>query len=531
MRIITPSILLATSLIVSSTSQMIANLSQVGYNYAMSLNIGPNKVPTTFIMDSGNGGFTILKNNISNSYVNITSSNTECTFLEEDSTSIMYYTKTGENAFLSCSSGSTFVSLGSASILTNITVAQYLEIDNPNLHPWNIADGDIGVGYCYDPYYGPCYLTSYQALLMNVSGYNTNYIKMVKQGSLPFPSSLIFGLNLNPKASNFNSTMQLGFVDPIYKNSIVWQKQSIQYPQYHSIVINSLTICGQNILNPMANTWGVLVDTGSVCLSLPEELYNTFISWIDLSPISNANMLPTFSFSIGNENFYIPLSSLLVNQSMITFESGAPEISVNGIVKNICVLQGDPVSSSGSTSYSIVNIVFGTLVLQNIYFAADFGSKSVGFASKFSAAEISQFSSSSCKAPATCEGSTTFINTTNSCTISCGSFIFTAYNQKTKKCTYSNSAAGFGLFILFIIISMEVSSFFVMQYSAIQLLEGNGNIRRSTTFGITKIDQITYFVGKYLTYAVDTVSEYFNESNRNNGTPRPAAQNILNHRV
>lgn len=502
-----------------------ANLSAIGYNYAISLNIGSKNItPTSFIVDSGNGAFTVLNSNISSNDVTIIENNSECTFLNEDGTSVLYYSASGENAFVSCSFGKTIASIGGASISTNITIAKFLEIENPNLHPWYKADGDIGVAYCFDPYYGPCYLSSFQALLMNASGYDAASINMVYQGAMPFPSSLIFGLNLNP-TSHLTSAMQLGFVEQTYKDTIVWETQGSQYPQYHNVFISDLTICGQNIISPMANTWGVLIDTGSVCLTLPEEIYNIFMAWIDLSPISNANMLPVFSFSFSNQNFYIPLSSLVVNVSMITFESGAPSISINGIMKSICILQGNPVSSSGSTTYDVSNIIFGTMVLQNIYFAADFGKRSVGFASKISAAEISQFSTASCMAPANCEGSTTLNNATNSCSISCNSFIFTAYNEKTKSCTYSNSAAGMGLFILFVIISLEIISFFVMQYSAIQLLEGNGNIRRSNIFGITKIDRLTYFAGKKLTSLVDYLSK------NNDEVVRPQAQNVLSHRV
>jgi hypothetical protein len=368
---------------------------------------------------------------------------------------------------------------------------------------------------------------------MNVSGYDKTSVKMVYNGASPFPSSLIFGLNFNPEASNINSTMQLGSVDAKYENSLVWQKQASQYPEYHTIFINNLAICGQSVLSSIADTWSVLIDTGSVCLNLPEEIYNNFIVWIDLSPISDASMLPVFSFSIANKDFYIPLSSLLVNESTISVESGAPLISINGIKMHICVLQGEPVSSSDSDSYTIGNIVFGTLVLQSIYFAANFGSKSVGFASKVSESQIAQFSTASCKAPINCIGSTTFNNYTNSCSISCDFFIFTAYDEKTKSCTYSSSVVGIGIFILILVVSMEVISYFVMQYSAIQLLEGNGNIRRSTTFGITKIDHITNYIGGKLTYLVDAVSDFFS-NNRNSEqlqTSTPQVHGTLNHRV
>lgn len=517
----------------STSSQYTANLSNVGYNYVLTLKVGSHKKATTFIVDTGNGDFTVLKSGINSSNVAIVANKTECTFLNEDNTSVMYYTTGGENAFTSCSSGETIASIGFASISTNITIAKTLKIDNPNLHPWEEANGDIGIGYCYDPYYGPCYLSSFQALLMNISGYDKSYIKMVYNGVSPFPSTLKFGLNFKPKATNVNSTMQLGFVDAKYENSLVWQKQAAQYPEYHTIFISDLTICGQNILSSMANTWGVLIDTGSVCLNLPEEIYNIFIAWIDLSPINDASTLPTFTFSIANQDFYIPLSSLLVEESMITVESGAPLIIINGIKMRICVLQGDPISSSESNTYSVGNIVFGTLVLQNIYFAADYGSKSVGFASKISGSQIAQFSTASCKAPINCVGSTTYNNYTNSCSISCNSFIFTAYNEKTKSCSYSSNVVGIGLFILFLVVWMEITSYFVMQYSAVQLLEDNGNIRRSTTFGITKIDQVTIYVGGKLTYFVDTVSDYFNSDG--NFAPihasNPQIQNILNHRV
>lgn len=525
-----------SSLVSSITANEI--LTHIGYNYAITLNItndGVNSITnaTTFIVDTGNGGFTVLSKDISSSNVKIITNNTECTFLFEDNTSILYYTTGGDNAYMSCSVGTTIASIESAYVSTDITIAKSVEIDNQELHPWQLADGDIGMGYCFDPNSGPCTLTSFQSLLMNISGYDANYIDKVYQGSESLPN-LVFGLDL--ESSKSTSSMQLGFVESTYEDSIVWQKQANQYPEYHTIFIDDLTICGQNILNSLANNWGVLIDTGSVCLNLPEEIYNVFISRIDLSPINDANELPTFSFSIGNNNFYIPLSSLLVNESMISVESGAPSIKVNNIEMHICVLQGDPVTSS-SGIYGNGMIVFGTLALQKIYFAANYGFKSVGFASKVSSAEISQFSTSSCTVPVTCPPSQVFNSITNSCTYACESFIFTAYNNKTKSCTYSRSAVGFGFFIIFIIIIMEVTSYFVMQYSALQLLhEGNGSVSNSRYFGITKIDYLTLRIGQFLTYIVDIATDYLSDNGNNNNvnTPivrPPPQQNILNHRV
>ena len=518
-----------------------ATLSSIGYNYAITLNISStssiydNSTATTFIVDTGNGGFTVLRNDISSADVNIIKNDTECTFLFEDNTNILYYTTGGDNAFISCSVGTTVASIESAYVSTNITIAKSIEIDNHDLHPWELADGDIGLGYCFDPYYGPCNLTPFQSLLMNISGYDSNYIEEVNQGLESLPPTLIFGLDFE----NSKSSMQLGYFDSTFDDSIVWQKQANQYPEYHIVFIDNLTICGNNILSSIANNWGVLIDTGSVCLTLPEEIYNVFISWIDLSPINDANELPTFQFSVGNKDFYIPLSSLLVNESMISVESGAPSIKVNSIDMHICVLQGDPITSS-SEIYGSGMIVFGTLVLQKIYIAADFGSKSVGFASKVSSAEISKFSTSSCMAPVICPPQQIFNDNTNSCTFSCDTFIFTAYNEKTKTCTYSRSAVGFGFFIIFIIIFMEVTSYFVLQYSAVQLLhEGNGNLNSSRYFGITKIDYLTHSIGKFLTYIIDMLTDYLNDNRNNNVNIPPIAPparsqqqtNILNHRV
>ena len=64
-------------------------------------------------------------------------------------------------------------------------------------------------------------------------------------------------------------------------------------------------------------------------------MYETFLNWFNNDTHFDNNNLPTMSFSLTslqNGTYYIPLSSLLIDSSVIISEPGAPYINIKGII-------------------------------------------------------------------------------------------------------------------------------------------------------------------------------------------------------
>ena len=108
---------------------------------------------------------------------------------------------------------------------------------------------------------------------------------------------MVFGLDFD---SDGNSSMQMGGVKKEYSSSLEWYYQATRLvtysfnqlsmsnnhhygfyskPQYHQVFVENITYCGNSLLSSYSNNWPVIVDTGSVCMSLPSEFYDTFMAW------------------------------------------------------------------------------------------------------------------------------------------------------------------------------------------------------------------------------------------------------------
>eukprot|EP01038_Epipyxis_sp_PR26KG_P005204 gene5204-7242_t len=469
------------------------NITNIGYNYYVSV-ISKNKA-YNLVIDT-NSYFFITQNQP----VNSSFTNHSCGWLSADGTPITYYVQQN----LLCESYSNLVTFSQAPYNNHynnisVIVTQYVEVANNKLHVRSGTQGNLGMSY--ENIGDNLTVTPFQLLLSNLS-----------QTFDSDSNANTFGLNFE---SNSMSTMQLGGVLDIYSSSISWIAQPINYPSYHLFYLSDLLFCGQNLLSNFSYNWPTIVDTGSVCLTLPAEMYDSLEAWFNNSTIiTDLSVLPTISFQYGNNDIaYIPLSNLVINSSTILNETGAPFINYNHDLYRLCILKGASLSTAGSNLAEIDSsryIVFGSMVMKSIYFAANFETYSVGLANKLSS-EYEQ-SYSICKSHAVCVGEQIYSPYSNSCSEpQCSIYFFTRRDDTTHKCVYSSGAMIFGIFFVSIIIFMETSSYLVTQYTGIRLISrddvpaggGNRNERRNYVLYKALADPITLYVGGFLTAITD----------------------------
>ena len=429
-----------------------------------------------------------------------------------------------------CDTTNTDLQLGSSEATGNWTDSSYLYIQNENLHDWYSGDGVIGLSYCQQ-----------SSTSSNNCNELTPFQKLVQNASSSGSSSLQFGLDFRNNNSienkylystttsdtgsstnNNTSTMQLGGIDSNYMNSIIWTQQSVQKPSYHQFYLNDLQFCSTEILSNYSTNWPVLIDTGAVCLTLPSEIYDSFSAWFDnTTVIEDTNSLPTFQFQVQNEvnttTVYVLLSDLIINNTDILSETGAPYINVRnsygGVeVKRLCVLRGSGISyeSSGDTVYytNAPNIVLGSLALQSLYIGVDYTDYRVGVANKLSETYIASYihtsgnsGGSNCMRRMNCTGDQTYVSSTNTCrNPQCSRYFFTELNTSTMKCETNASNMVGGLIFVLLVAAAEVVSYIVTQYSAHNILEVN---RASAS-----MDPLTKYSGLWLVYAVDVLIVY-----------------------
>jgi hypothetical protein len=429
----------------------------------------------------------------------------------------------------SCQTETEKINLGTAFARANASLSPYLYIENEQLHAWDRGNGVIGLSYCIDgTSYDCAQLTPFQELVQNASMGGTDD---------PFPvgmnnTNLVFGLDFrtsDPSGTKYvtetsfgadASAMQIGAIDANFANRIVWTQQPTVSPDYHQFFLNNLEFCSAETLGNYSTNWQVLVDTGSVCVSLPDQIYDSFAAWFEgnatMIAAQDLDRLPAFSFQVGDgtnrTTIYVPLVDLLVNDSAIDTEPGAPYVTIrdeNGAVRlmRLCVLRlgGISYESAGQTIYytSAPPIILGSLALQSMYFAADFGSHSVGLANKLAPGYIQGFSAGSrvgCAPVRNCTGDQTYGQMTNTCSNpQCTRYFFTELNHDTMKCEPNRSNMIGGLIFIILVALAESVSYIVTQYSAHTAL----NAAHAAA-----MDPVTKFAGRWLSFLVDLVVTY-----------------------
>jgi hypothetical protein len=492
------------------------NLTSINnYSYIGYFNI-ENNYNLKLLLDTGNSFLTVLRNKTDFHFdkLELISRNDSCTYLTEDGTfigftidSFDYYNEcTMYGGKLSVKGDSNYHSISNSAVSSiNFTYTDTLTIENPKLHEWkHRIDGDIGLGYSSSS----TEITQFQSLLLNISNNN----------------SATFGLDLQPfnNINNNISTMQLGYVKSQYLSDISWELQPSQDPSYHQFFLYDLEICGHDVIHNIATNWQVLVDTGSDCITLPGDIYDNVLSWLDSNQANNndANIiLPSLNFIIkarsGNEQaICIPLESLLIDKDDILYEV-APTVHYKNNEQKLCLLKGETISDS-----SHPQIVFGTLALHSLYLAGDYSSYSVGLASKLSAAELSKYTSSSgssyqqlCQVPVKCKGDEVYREYSNSCELpACTEYYFVVFDEDTHTCVYNQVAVAFGVMIIITIVIAEITSFVVLQYSS-EYISYNApshinDTNVSEQENSFKMDILSLYMGKFCVGIIDWIVLY-----------------------
>ena len=508
------------------------NLTHVGSNWAVPLTVGGKKLH--MIVDTGNNQFTVLDLNytVSPFYSTIgytknhpdvfkpmDKADSYCLWLLEDNSRVNYLNRYKLNGkYASCYGATAQIiangtSFGESTILTamNISIANMFKTVHSaplNLHDWGFTQGNVGMAY----------------------GYNTTIFSTLIHATSKGRSG-VFGLDLNAPDSKHNSSLQLGGIKHLYSGSMQWARQGYATPQYHSLMIKNLGMCNAktNFLAfaPGINSYPVLVDTGQVCLNLPAEMYDAFAAWLHPGPYLNKASLPSVSFQVdsGAQNnwgqtpqpedlLHIPLANLLVDPEMLDDSSGSPSISVSGKQYRLCILRGSNVltGTGGDFVSPSPTIVFGSLVLQSIYFAADFQTTAVGLASKLDLAQINAiYTNSICKAPVSCVGQQKFDAVNNSCIPpACNRYFFSHLDDDSQMCLYRLDTFNAGVVIISFSVIFEVMSFFIMQYSGLQVMgiDIDNQIFRYSRSMNTRVDILTYWLGKKLCFLIDSAISF-----------------------
>jgi hypothetical protein len=362
-------------------------------------------------LNSAFSGFSSSLSNISTA-ISFSSNSSQCLILEEDGTSVRFvrgYSNT--QADTTCSLYSIPLSFSSGSgqtnfVAINTTVENVIIEANNRLHNWTTSTGDVGLAYnsvqLTKPFLSSSAnlrgLTGFQKLLLaslplsingSYEGTNQKTLNELTTFGLDFQRPTLVNESVATlDASSFrsystsninqntgitklgNSTMQIGGISTAYADSIVWQAQPKSSPQYHEFFVQDLSFCGRNIMHSSVTHWPAMVDTGSVCLSLPTEIYDSFLAWLNTDEdLLSTDDLPDFTFSysdlsppssssgtgttgLRSSEFSIPLSSLVLNATVFHGESGAPSVTIAGEKYRLCILSSGVYHKSGSATYT-----------------------------------------------------------------------------------------------------------------------------------------------------------------------------------
>lgn len=495
-------------------------LSPAGNNYYAPLKI--NDQTYRVIIDSGNSASLYVTYPSQTSLIyNLSDAGPPCFSLQEDGF-YLNFLNLSKNKSYTCPNDFGRIKMSGAEASGNYSVFLKFKSQNPSLNNWTAANGDIGLAYCGRG--TNCKPSIFQNLLLNettsLTEYelfgNTSYIAPVFNSSEP----LVVGLDF--QGSN-GGLMQMGEIDPLYQDKLVWAPIQTSTPLYQQFEIQNLNICNINLFANWSYTWPAIIDTGSSCLSLPAEMFDSFVDWYNNSAVASADQLPAFSFSMADvtspsqermNNFFVPLGSLLLPNSTHIGPTGGPSVTVGGVQYSLCVIRGSSISTGnvdGTLSSGFITL--GAMVLKSIYFTADYASGHVGFASKLIDIQQQFFASSAsylqCYPRASCIGQQKYVYNYNKCiTPSCSHYFFTTVDTSTQTCKYSNGALGVGFAFIGIILLIEISAFFIMQSTTYDFIlseddGGDPTHQQQKSQQLKKIDFISRIIGKGLCYIVD----------------------------
>lgn len=421
-------------------------LVNIGYSYA---------IPIKF----GNASYNLI---IDTSFVNTImidktdTGTTLCNHILADTTFVNY-------TALKCNHTLRNLTIENFTMVSNVTVVDAISIDSTLHKLWETSQGVFGINY----------------------------------GSMYHPNIFSFGLDFNEE--NIESTLSLNVFNKNYENDLVWStSQTINSAHNHTFFVSNFDFCGISLLSNWSNFWPTVVSTSSSCLVLPQQFYDVIEVWLN-SNISGSNYanisLPHLSFRLSDQSslLYIDLNKLIINASDIVHESGAPVIKLNNNTyddRRLCILSSEYIDAN--IDY-VPEIVFGSLVLRSLYFAADLKNARVGFANKVT--EVPDYSQ--CAESNICSDDYAYDPSKNSCSDpQCAKYIYFRVSEATGQCEYDVGAFVTGLTLIAVISIFEIFSYFVSQRTAIEY-------SMYASISESKVDALSSTVGYSLTSLLD----------------------------
>ncbi len=229
--------------------------------------------------------------------------------------------------------------------------------------------------------------------------------------------------------------LYVGGVPESYRSSLQWGAPQSSPPfQYHAFPLYSMQVCGVSLLpsSSVSSSFPLagVVDTGSSCLTLPAELFDSLLSWIPAEcdllsncylPLHVRSILPDLSFTVASTGtaLILPLADLLLRST-----------AAQGGRQPYCLFRGPSVAAANGSL-----IVFGSRALQNVVTAFNMNSKQVGVAGKQQRSPLTV----QCKAAVKCMGLQTRDITVNTCVDpSCSDYYFYVLDPVTHTCSLSS---------------------------------------------------------------------------------------------
>jgi hypothetical protein len=274
--------------------------------------------------------------------------------------------------------------------------------------------------------------------------------------------------NFNPNSYNQNvisldysrNKMFIGGIDPIYRSSLAFSSTTYNSGAslYHSFRITSMSLAGGSI-NLFASAADsipsegqlALVDSGTVGLQLPAEIFDSLLSWLPVlcdqalgdndnsivcwMPSTAAMILPTLEFTVesgaARKILYISLSDLIYPSS-----SNPPN--------RIAITRTSALA--GASDDNPLLISFGSLVMRSLFTVLDIQNHRVGFANtkyKLLAGNVANYyvqgavqpSNSSIRNIVSCSGMQVHLASLNICLDPpCSDYFLFDYDASTKEC-------------------------------------------------------------------------------------------------
>mmetsp|Transcript_19893 Transcript_19893/g.25677 ORF Transcript_19893/g.25677 Transcript_19893/m.25677 type:complete len:577 (+) Transcript_19893:43-1773(+) len=437
------------------TPKRVVPLNNIGYQHALNLSYGEDgdRFIDNIILDTGSSHL-VLKQCVntrraqSHCYACVNVNGTEVECLESNVDDMLCPTLSIDQGFAKtqgCQTLSDQISLKDEEAAEiPFVMVRWLNVTIPKLHQWGTAGGILGAAYASS-------LTFPKLMTDNKSP----FMVFLQQAN---PQRALFGVDANGVDSP--SQLHLGGFAEAYQSNLQWSDfQVTEELVYHKFHIYGLEMCGFPLFAGYSGHWPALLDTGAVCLTLPQEFFELLMTWVDdvdcqldgpqghqwkacyISADSNS-ALPYLSFRMSEigETLYLPLSSLLL-------EDGS----------ELCIREGASILQDNLNYGEVFNIdmpevVFGSLVLRAMYLAVDMDAGRIAFANKLvvdstSPAGLPLYDG--CAAPVECPRSWSFEYLTNTCTPPiCTQYFFWRYNHQSQECELKADFYGVLIFLL-----------------------------------------------------------------------------------